>query len=379
MLKKIGKYFGRTDCIFLLLCISCSVLSVLSLCSISISLGDIEMRTAVVQGAAAAVGLAAAIIISNIDYRNIAQMWPFHVAFAWGLVVLTYFIGYAPAGTSNRAWIELPLGLSLQPTELAKISFILTLALHLYTIRGHINELPNLIKVGLHVLGPVGLILVLQKDAGTALIFLIIGAAMVFSARLSYKYIISALVLVGIGLPAVWFLDSGEKIIKSYQRGRILALFYPDNPIYKEIMYQQKQGLISIGSGQILGRGFFDTNHYAVPLAHNDFIFSYIAQTMGFVGAIIVLVLLFSIVIKGYATAVRSEDELGSYICIGVSTVFLSQTIINVGMNLSVLPVIGITLPLFTAGGTSVSMLYLCIGLVLSVYIHNKKTLFDNM
>ena len=136
-------------------------------------------------------------------------------------------------------------------------------------------------------------------------------------------------------------------------------------------------GRISIGSGRILGKGFLVDNHNNTPLAYNDFIFSFIAESMGFVGTVLVLLLIVFLWIRILSIARRSADVSGSLVCVGVFGMMMAQTVINIGMNLSLLPVIGVTLPLFTAGGTSVIVVYCAIGLVLSVARHNPKALFD--
>ena len=133
---------------------------------------------------------------------------------------------------------------------------------------------------------------------------------------------------------------------------------------------------IAIGSGGIFGNGFFEGRYYSVPNAHNDFILCWIGNAAGFVGCCVVLGVLLAIIIKTFATGAGSEDMLGSFICAGIGGALMAQIFVNVGMNLRVLPVIGVTLPFYSAGGSSVLMLYICVGLVLSVYMHNTKKLF---
>ena len=199
---------------------------------------------------------------------------------------------------------------------------------------------------------------------------------MLFAAGLSWRYIGGAAAAV-LSVSAIVVGFFRDKVFKSYQFARIMAVIYPDDPAYARYTYQQNKGVISIGSGQIFGRGLFGENHNVVPNVWNDFIFSYIAEAVGFVGCLVVLGVLFSIAFKTLATGLRSEDQCGSYICIGIFAAMFFQITINLGMNLQVLPVIGVTLPFFSAGGSSVTMLYLCVGVVLSVYLHNKKNLFE--
>ena len=393
--KLIKEYSRATDWVYLALCVACSVLSVLTLISIgTYNLGgfDTDMgsitglggyRGALVQAIASLLGVACAILLSCIDYRAMVDAWPFHVAGAWGLVALTFLkvnlgpvsLGYAPGSTDNYSWIRVG-PLSLQPTELAKISFILTFAMHLDMVKNELNEPKTLAKLLAHMAVPV-LLVHIQGDDGTAIVFACIGCMMMFVAGLSWRYIAGA-VCAGVTALAVAVGFFPDKIFKNYQYQRIMALFHMEDPAYADITLQQNKGLISIGAGRIFGRGMFNEYHNYVPKAENDFIFSYIAESIGFVGCVLVLGALFAVAIKTLTTGLRSQDKLGTYICTGVFAAMAWQIIITLGMNLAVLPVIGVTLPFFSGGGTSALMMYLCVGLVLSVYMHNKKSLFDH-
>ena len=404
-MESIQRYWKRTDKTYLLLCILSSSFAVLALSSWAakqgsgFALDDVtgqivgvgDYRRAVVQAGAAAVGLCVAVLLSNIDYRSLVKVWPVHVAVTWGMVLPTLFIrnvtvgpltiGYNAGDTDNYSWYKLG-GFTLQPTELAKISFILTFAMHLNNVRGKINEPKELGKLLLHMLVPI-LIIHIQGDDGTAIIYGIIACCMMFSAGLSWKYIIGAISAAAIAV-AVAFGFFSDKIGKGYQWYRILAVIDPENKtgwapsetVWKNIIYQQQRGEIALGSGGIFGNGIFSGSYYSVPNAHNDFVFSWIGNVTGFVGCCVVLGILFALVCKTFATGARSEDMLGSFICAGIGGALMAQIAVNVGMNLRVLPVIGVTLPFYSAGGSSVLMLYICVGLVLSVYMHNTKKLF---
>ena len=404
-LESIQRYWKRTDKTYLLLCILSSSFAVLALSSWAakqgsgFALDDVtgqivgigDYRRALVQAGAAAIGLCIAVLLSNIDYRSLVKVWPVHVAVTWGMVLPTLFIrnvtvgpltiGYNAGDTDNYSWYKLG-GFTLQPTELAKISFILTFAMHLNNVRGKINEPKELGKLLLHMLVPI-LIIHIQGDDGTAIIYGIIACCMMFSAGLSWKYIIGAISAAAVAV-AVAFGFFSDKIGKGYQWYRILAVIDPENKtgwapsetVWKNIIYQQQRGEIALGSGGIFGNGIFGGSYYSVPNAHNDFVLSWIGNATGFVGCCVVLGILFALVCKTFATGARSEDMLGSFICAGIGGALMAQIAVNVGMNLRVLPVIGVTLPFYSAGGSSVLMLYICVGLVLSVYMHNTKKLF---
>ena len=404
-LESIQRYWKRTDKAYLSLCLLSSILAVLALSSWAAKQGSGfavdevtgaitgvgDYRRAVVQAGAAGIGLVVAILLSNIDYRSLVKVWPVHVAVTWGLVLPTLFIrnvsigpltiGYNAGDTDNYSWYKLG-GFTFQPTELAKISFILTFAMHLNNVRGRINEPKELGKLLLHMLVPIGIIHI-QGDDGTAIIYGIIACSMMFAAGISWKYIIGAISAAAAAV-ALAFGFFSDKIGKGYQWYRILAVIDPENKtgwapseaVWKNIIYQQQRGEIALGSGGIFGNGILGGSYYSVPNAHNDFIFSWVGNAAGFVGCCVVLGVLLAIVCKTFATGARSEDLLGTFICAGIGGALMAQIFVNVGMNLRVLPVIGVTLPFYSAGGSSVLMLYICVGLVLSVYMHNTKKLF---
>ena len=404
-MENIRRYFKRTDKTYLLLCIFSSVMAVTALSSWAAKQGNGfavdeitgqitglgDYRRAAVQAGAALIGLVIAVLLSNIDYRSLVKVWPVHVALTWGMVLPTLVlrnvsigpltIGYNAGDTDNYSWYKLG-GFTLQPTELAKISFILAFAMHLNNVRTRLNEPKELGKLLLHLAVPI-LIIHVQGDDGTAIIYAIIGCCMMFAAGLSWKYILGAVSAAAVAM-ATAFAFFSDKIGKGYQWYRILAVIDPDNKtgwatsetIWMNIIYQQQRGEIALGSGGILGNGLFGGSYYSVPNAHNDFILSWIGNAAGFVGCCVVLGVLFALVIKTFLTGARSEDLLGTFICAGIGGALMAQIAVNVGMNLRVLPVIGVTLPFYSAGGSSVLMLYICVGLVLSVYTHNTKKLF---
>ena len=377
MLKLARRYLRRIDGPLLLMCAACSVLSVVVLVSIGQNqLGSINKAS--VQFIASALGLMLALVFSSVDIHALARAWPLHAVLSWGLVLPTLFlhnvragfltIGYDAGGTSNYSWYRVG-GMTFQPAELAKISLILTLALHLYTVRGRVNKPRNLLLLLLHIGLPV-LVIHIQGDDGTALVFLGIGLVMLFAGGLSGWLVAGGLAAVCGG--AVALLRLKPNLLKGYQAKRILAVLHPEDPALADFTYQQNKGALAIGTGGLTGQGLFDGEPIFVPNAWNDFVFAYTANVLGFLGAAAVLVLLAALCLRTLNTARSAPDALGSHICVGVFAALFLQTVINLGMNLQVLPVIGVTLPFFSAGGSSALMMYLCVGIVLSVRAHSR-------
>lgn len=382
MLQLTRRYLRQIDGIFLALCAACSALSVVTLVSIGHNqLGSINKAS--VQFIASALGILLALIVSTVDYRALARAWPLHAVLAWGMVLPTLLlhnvrlgfltVGYDAGGTSNYSWYRVG-GMTFQPAELAKISFVLTLALHLNHVRGRVNKPANLLALAVHVLLPV-LAIHIQGDDGTALVFLGIGFIMLYAGGLSRWLAAGGLAAGIVGGAALLALRPG--LLKGYQFKRILAVLTPDDPALADITYQQNKGAMAIGTGGLTGQGLFSGEHIFVPNAWNDFIFAYLANVLGFVGAAAVLVVLLALCLRTLQTGLRCPDALGCNICVGIFAALFLQCVINLGMNLQVLPVIGVTLPFFSAGGSSVVMMYLCIGIVLSVGMNTRRSKLD--
>ena len=377
MYPLIRRYLRRVDLFMLLLCAACSVLSIVVLMSI----GQTQLGSnnkASVQLIASLLGMMLAAVFSTADYHALARAWPLHGVVAWGLVLPTLFlhnvntglltVGYDAGGTSNYSWYRVG-GMTFQPAELAKISFILTFALHISRVRDHINRPKTLLLLLAHLLAPAAVIH-LQGDDGTALVFLGVGLIMLYAGGLSHWLVVGGLAAGVGGAAALLALRPG--ILKGYQFKRILAVLTPDDPALADIVYQQNKGAMAIGTGGLTGQGLFDGEPIFVPNAWNDFVFAYTANVLGFLGAAAVLVLLAALCLRTLNTARSAPDALGSHICVGVFAALFLQTVINLGMNLQVLPVIGVTLPFFSAGGSSALMMYLCVGIVLSVRAHSR-------
>ncbi len=371
------QYIKETDRLLLAVCIALSCLSV-ALIGGLVHAGALGTdRPLKMQLAASLVGLAAAIVISKIDYHTMAELWKLHQPVAYGLVLLTFTsLGVQVSEyIDDRNWLDIPGLPQFQPSELLKISFILTFAYHLSKVKDELNDWKTLILVCLHGITPV-LLIHLQGDDGTAVIMLVIVAGMMFAAGLSWKYILPLFAAVPPVLAVLWiFLLDNDK------KGRILALVSPDSlsaADRSKYLWQQMKGEIAIGNGGVWGNGIFSENgqFQFVPEVHNDFIFSYIGESLGFIGCIGVLILLLLLCISMIRNAKNASDDLGRYICVGVFSMFAAQIAINIGMNLSMFPVIGITLPFLSAGGTSVATLYLSIGVVLSVHVNSRANLF---
>ncbi len=369
---KIADYIRETDKQFFILCIAASLYGSLLVLSASRAIG--ETRQFFVQLLGIGIGVIAAIIISNFDYKTIGRRWYLIAALCAVFFVVTYFFGYAPSGTDNKAWLELPGGMSLQPSEIIKVCFIVTFSYHIYRLGDNVSKLTNVLLLCVHGAVPILLVHFLQGDDGTALMFAGIFLFMMFAAGIKLRYFLITGGAAIAASPLVWFV-----VLNDYQRNRIISVFNPAADI-QGIGYQQYYGRISIGSGGLTGYGLFNgpgVQNGTVPKAYNDFIFTVAGEELGFLGCLAIIVLISAICIRALRVSYMARDKMGSMICVGVFAMIAVQSVINIGMCLSLLPVIGITLPFFSAGGTSMVALYLGVGLVLSVYMHrNERVLY---
>ena len=368
----IADYIRETDKIMILLTFAATVYGCIAVMSATRYTDSLSQF--ITQCVAGFGGLIGAMIISNIDFKDMLKLWYLAVPIGLIPVILTFFIGFAPAGTDDKAWLMLPGGLTFQPSELMKICFIITFAAHLGYAKEHdINKLKTLIPLAAHGLFPVALILV-QGDAGTALIFGLIFIAMMFVAGLKIRYYIIAASALIVSSPLIYFF-----IMNDDQRSRILGIFDLEDDLLGAD-YQQWQGRIALANGGMTGQGLFKgelTQASIVPEGYNDFIFVSIGEELGLLGCLAVIILLAAICIRCIRVGRLCTDERGMYIAVGIFAMILGQSLINIGMCISVLPVIGVTLPFFSAGGTSLGCLMIAIGVLLSVYKHrNSRTMY---
>ena len=372
--KTIKNFIRETDKILLLLCTITSAfgcVSVLSATLWSASEGSKVTRDFIVMTFAVCVGLIIALIISLIDYEFIIKMAPFIGLFCIGIMVITLLFGVGPAERPDaKTWLKIGnTGIFFQPSEIVKIGFIITFGVHLERLKGNINHPISIIQLAIHAIIPVALVII-SGDMGSALVFMIIAVAMLFIAGLHWGYFLGGGLILLASLPLAWIY-----ILDDIQKDRFLALIYPEE--YPNIIYQQERGLAAIGGGGITGQGLFKGTvsqiPNAIPEAENDMIFTVIGEELGLVGCVTALLLLTGIIIRIIRTG--RHDKIGNtkVMCYGVASMIAGQVIINIGMCLMLLPVIGITLPFFSAGGSSNLCIYFSIGLIMSFYRYNQQ------
>lgn len=370
IMARIADFIRETDKLMVILCVAATSYGCLAVYSATRYLDT--LRPLLVQLVGMVIGIVAAIVISGIDFEKFSKYWYLFAILGVIPVILTFFIGWAPEGTDDKAWLDLGFT-TFQPSELLKICFIITFATHLSHIKVNINKLKTLIPVCLHGMFPV-LLIHFQGDDGTALVFAVMVLCMMWAAGVSWKYFVLAFTALVACSPIIYFV-----IMNDEQRTRLVNMFDIESDIMGAT-YQPYRGRMALANGGFRGQGLFNgslTQVGGVPEGQNDFIFVSIGEELGFLGCMAVLILLAAIGFRAISIARNCNKQSGKIMCIGFFGMLLAQIIMNVGMCIAVLPVIGVTLPFFSAGGTSLICMYLGVGLVLSVYKHrNTRTLY---
>jgi cell division protein FtsW len=314
------------------------------------------------QGMWAALGIAVLAVVMRIDYRHYKEpvfIWSSLAFVGVGLVAVLFS---APVNSARR-WFSVG-GLGIQPSELAKLSAIFFIAALLDRRVHRINELGYaLLPIGIVVACLMGLIL-LEPDFGTAMSLILIAAVMIFAAGLDYTYIVgSVLVLV----PVFSLLVMGA----AYRRRRLLTFLNPwEDPLGDG--FQIIQSLIAVGTGGVWGKGIMNgvQKLFFLPEPHTDFIYSVIAEEMGLIGASAVVLCFCVITWRGLRVSVRAPDKFGAFLALGLTAMVAIQAFVNISVVLGLMPTKGIPLPFVSAGGSSLLINLLGMGILLNVAQH---------
>lgn len=325
----------------------------------------------IIQCAALVLGIIGMIVISAFNYEDVLKR--FHLpVFLFTVVLLAATLVIGTGEGSNKSWIRfsfLPVG--IQPSEFAKLFFIGTLSYHLSRVRDKLNRITTVLGLCLHFGVVCGLVL-MQGDLGSALVFVFIFLCMLFCAGMKLTYFFAAALLTLGASPFLW------DRLSNYQKQRILVGFSPESDPHG-FGYQVLRAKEAIANGGFSGMGYLsgtltqDTAASALPKRHTDMIFAVMAEEFGFIGVCIYLLLFAALIFRILWISRRARGYMGSYICVGAAAVFLFQGLENMGMCMGLLPVIGLTLPFLSYGGSSMVSLFLLLGAVQSVAAHRVK------
>ncbi len=310
-------------------------------------------------------GLLLFLVLSGLDYRVLGNLaWPLYVG-ALGLLGLVLVVGRVLHG--GQRWIQVG-PMQFQPSEFAKLCVIILLSKFLASQTDNIGGVRVLLLSVFVPLVPAVLTL-LQPDVGTSTVYAAIWLGLLFAAGVPVRYFAGLFGLAAAAAPAVWL------AMQDYQRERILTFLNPwSDPTGSG--YNVIQALISVGAGGLTGRGYLSGSQsqlHFLRVQYADFIFSVLAEELGFVGAVALVVLFAVIFVRGFRAALRSRETFGCLMCCGIVTMIAYQVVVNVGMNEGLLPVTGVPLPMISYGGSSLMTFMGALGILESVVMRHRK------
>jgi rod shape determining protein RodA len=333
------------------------ILSATTLASLHIGRagGNVAVRQVVWFG----VGLVALLVMASIDYRRLVRAAPIIYLLGMGGLVAVFALGRSVSGARRWIWLG---PMSVQPSEVFKLCFVL---MAVWVLTSRWTQPPG--KIALVLTAPVLLVpavlIVKQPDLGTALLLFPVLTVLLVGAGMPLR-LLGGLGLAGLSaMPLVWL------AMKDYQRERILVFLDPfRDPLGSA--YNVIQAKIAIGSGQLLGKGVAGATQSRLaflPERHTDFIFAVFAETWGFVGCLVLLMCYTLLLLRGFDIAASAREPVGRLVALGVTALFATQVLVNVGMVTGLLPVVGVPLPLMSYGGTSMLVSLTALGVLLSV------------
>lgn len=373
LLPLLRDFVRRADMFLFTMSVICAAYGIIVIASATQSYANGSAQYVIVQTLALGLGVLLFIAMTVIDVDIFAQHWAWLYGLSAALLISLIFFG-AQSDTGNNGWLRF-FGIGIQPTEIVKIAFIIVMAKQLSYLKEYknLNSVTSIAQIVVHFVLMFGLILVTAQDLGSALVYFFIFAVMLFVAGVRiYWFVIGLAALAGM-VPILW-----TYFLEDYQKDRILAPYDssidPDNT---GINWQQNQSKIALASGQLTGTGLGEgtqSQSTAIPGKHTDFIFAVVGEELGMIGACLVLLLLMIIVIRCIQVGLRSGNTMSMLVCFGVAATVVFQTFENVSMCIGIAPVIGITLPFFSYGGSSLFSMFAAMGLVSGIKYRPKPT-----
>ena len=326
-----------------------------------------DNRKVLVQTAALLIGIVVYFAISMIDLELLMKRWKWIAAFNAGFILLL-LTPFGREQDGNRAWLKFPfLPVSIGPAEVVKITFIILLAWQFQWLLEEKRDLKSFSSAFMaagHAFGMAGLYFIVSRDMGNAMMFVLIFVVMAFASGFALRWFVLLGAAGTIGGIAVWTLD----LLPSYMKNRFLVRFDHSYDVQNQ-GYQQTRSLLTIGGGGFWGQGYLHGTQTqagtgSIPARHTDLIFAVIGEELGFVGATLAILILVAIIIRVVIVGRRSGSMFHTCVCVGIASMLAFQMIINIGMCLFIMPVIGLTLPFFSYGGSSIVTLFAAMGFV---------------
>ena len=364
--EELKDFFKKGDMFLLVLCLIVSGFGLVCIASAtSAEKFDGNFRYLAVQTVSIGLGVLMYALVSSIDVDTLSEHRGMMVAFNCFLLLMLLTPLGTDHGSGNRSWIDLKV-ISVQPAEICKITYILIMASVMSAHQNTISHPVSVIHMGFHLVVLVGLNLALSSDMGVSLIFVFIFIGMTFAGGVSLWWFAAAICGIAAATPILW------QFLGDYQKNRILILFDDSiDPQGINERYHANMNLKSITGGGLTGQGLFNGNRTQggnLFAQHTDYIFSSMGEELGFVGCVVIMLLELAIIARCIYVGVRCQDYMRRLVCFGAASALMFQVMINVGMCIGVMPVIGLTLPLISYGGSSVVTIFAMLGLVSGAY-----------
>lgn len=309
----------------------------------------------------AVAGMAVLFLIAAFDYRLFTVFqWPLYVGALIMLLVVSV-AGEARGGAQR--WLDVGL-LAIQPAEAAKAALLISLSQFLAARQKRIDRIWTLVQYGLLLFPPVMLIY-LQPDLGTAISVVFLALGLMFAAGIAWRHVALVSAVTALSIPIIWM------SLQDYMRQRVLVFFDPS--MDAQATYNVRQALIAVGSGGLFGKGYrlgTQSQLHFLRVRHTDFIFPVIAEELGFVGSVLVIILFLVIIFRLLRIGLAARDAFGRLLAVGVALIIFFQAFVNINMNVGLLPVTGIPLPFISYGGSHLMTFLALVGLAQSVYAH---------
>lgn len=367
ILRELKSFFRKGDMILLILCLATSAFGCLVLSSATNAekFGN-STRYLVVQIGATLIGVALYAIVSSIDVEIFSEFRALLTIFNVGILLMLIPFG-TDNHTGNRSWLDFPfLPFYIQPAEICKMFYILVTASVMASHQNRLSRPGSVIHMAAHLILIMGINIAISGDVGVSLIFAFIFIGMAWSGGVKAGWFLFGGGAIAAAAPVIWH------SLDTYQKNRILILFDETvDPQGIGARYHAKLSLQSLTGGGMTGQGLFNGNRTqagAMPAQHTDFVFSSIGEELGYLGCIVALLLLIAIIARCIWVGCRSTDFMRRLVCFGAAAAMIFQVCVNVGMCIGMVPVIGLTLPLISYGGSSVVTVYAMLGLVSGVH-----------
>ena len=383
LFSPVREFFKKGDVLLLVLCLAASGFGLALIFSATQYFGETRwMRFVFVQFAAICLGTAAYMLLTFVDFQLfVEKRWKLLLAFNFIFILLLLTPLGEDYNSGNLNWLVISriipkFPMDIQPNEIVKISFILMLALQIVKIQDHgqnISSIPSIVQIGGHTIFMLGLIAVVCGDFGMCVIYMMIFVVMAWVAGVKLRWFV--LVGGGIVLAAVifWLFFLPETDLWNDYRIMRFRVVFDHSLDPRNRGWQQNRSILAIGSGQLFGQGYLNGiqtqagNSQALPARHTDFIYAVCGEELGLVGCMALLLLLSLIVLRCVWVGRHASSPFNAYVCMGMAGMLLSQITFNVGMCLFILPVMGLTLPFISYGGSSIITLFAAMGIVSSV------------